>query len=49
MKTSGTLPPGAAGHQGSGPGGEAPSSWLLANLDLLVIVVGVVIYLRSKA
>jgi len=34
MKTSGTLPPGAAGHQSIGPG-EAPSSWLLENLDLL--------------
>jgi SAM-dependent methyltransferase len=34
MKTSGTLPPGAAAFQGIGPG-EAPSSWLLENLDLL--------------
>jgi SAM-dependent methyltransferase len=34
MKTSGTLPPGAAACQGSGPS-EAPSSWLLENLDLL--------------
>jgi len=34
MKTSGTLPPGAAAFQGAGPSG-APSSWLLDNRDLL--------------
>ena len=34
MKSSGTLPPAAAPCQGIGPG-EAPSSWLLENLDLL--------------
>lgn len=34
MKTSGTLPPGAAAFQGAGPS-EAPSSWLLENRDLL--------------
>jgi SAM-dependent methyltransferase len=34
MKTSGTLPPGAAAFQGIGPA-EAPSSWLLENMDLL--------------
>ncbi|MFI5006627.1 MAG: class I SAM-dependent methyltransferase [Solirubrobacterales bacterium] len=34
MKPSGTLPPGAAAFQGIGPG-EAPSSWLLENRDLL--------------
>lgn len=34
MKTSGTLPPGAASFQGIGPR-EAPSSWLLENRDLL--------------
>jgi SAM-dependent methyltransferase len=34
MKTSGTLPPGAAACQSIGPS-EEPSSWLLETLDLL--------------